>query len=63
MSKSADPIEVVDSVDGNTYIAERILSLTADMGYSWDYATNTSDLPPVDAHPKDVEKQLKARGK
>ena len=57
MSKYADPIEVVDPVDGNTYIAERILSLTSDMSHSWERDTRASDLPPINAHPDDVAKQ------
>lgn len=63
MSKASDPIEVVDPEDGNTYIATRIISLTANMGYTWEYDTNTADLPPVNATPKSIEKQFKEQGR
>lgn len=61
MSQSSDPIEVVDKEDGKCYLAERIMSLTADMSFSWSDDVRNSDLPPVDAKPEDVAKALSRR--
>ena len=58
MSQASDPREVVDTEDGNRYIAKRIMSVTADMSYAWTDDVRNSDLPPVDAKPEDVKKAL-----
>lgn len=56
ISERNTPIEVEDG--GEVYTAERILSLTADMSYSWTDDVRNSDLPPVDAKPEDVQKVI-----
>ena len=61
VSKCSEPIEVVDESDGNTYIAERVISLTADMSHSWSDDVRNSDLPPVHYTPEDVKADLAKR--
>lgn len=58
METASEPIEVVDKEDGNRYIATRIMSLTADMSYSWSDDVRNSDLPPVNYTPEDVKRDL-----
>lgn len=58
MADSAKPI-VVEDEDGETYTAERAVSLTANMKVSWEKDTEAGDLPPVDASPEDVKRMLK----
>lgn len=53
MSEHDKPVEVKDE-DGKVYSATRVMSVTADMSYSWTDDVRNSDLPPVDAKPEDV---------
>lgn len=61
MSQSGDEITVVDTVDGNSYIAERFMSVTSDMKLAWTEDIRTSDLPPKHYGPEDVQRDLARR--
>jgi len=61
MGMASEPLEVIDPEDGNRYIAERIISLTSDMSWSWESDVRNSDLPPVNADPADVKRTLDKR--
>jgi hypothetical protein len=61
MAESDTPVEVLDDTDKNTYIATRILSLTADMSLSWDEDIKASDLPPKHYGPEDVARDRAAK--
>lgn len=61
MSQSSESIEVIDEEDGISYIAERVISLTANMGASWDEDVRNSDLPPKHYGPEDVQRDLDRR--
>lgn len=63
MSQSSDSIEVVDTEDGNRYIAERIFSVNAHMNHSWSEDINASDLPPKHWGPDDVKRHAANKSK
>lgn len=53
MSERTDTLEVVDEVDGKTYVAEFCISVTAKMDHNWGYARRNADLPPINYRPND----------
>ncbi len=61
MSQAAEPIEVLDTEDGNRYIAERIISAGGDMSLAWTDDVRNSDLPPKHYGPEDVKRDLAHR--
>ena len=64
MDQASDPVEVLDLTDKNTYIATRILSLTANMSKAWSDDIINSDLPPVHYGPEDVARdRAKKKGR
>jgi hypothetical protein len=50
-----DPITV--TYEYEQYEAHRVISLTANMGYTWSDDVRNSDLPPVNARPEDIKKR------
>lgn len=61
ISQSSEDIVVVDTVDGISYIAQRIMSLTGDMSQAWTDDIRNSDLPPKHYGPADVTRDRAKR--